>query len=200
MFFDEKKANQLAKEKDNGFFAQFGMRSWCARWFGIEDTNSDCIRYIVDTYLECIDDISFYEWINGSRKNTKPQILRRIDLENNFSDLLVYSNDLEEIANLFMYLYNQEFWVDRQADCIYATEYNLTFDRHKLNYINICADYERLCILHEKEILQWEDINDIVAYLYSNGYDIEKDYKFLDDDLYQTACNIEERLQQVFSL
>ena len=47
-----------AKEKDNGFFAKIGMQKTLADIWGV-DTNSECVEYTVDTFLECVDSMSF---------------------------------------------------------------------------------------------------------------------------------------------
>ena len=187
----------IAKEKDtDGKFAKLGMREYVATWFNI-NINAPAVLEIVDTYLECIDDIEFDTWIMGTHKDSRPIILTRTDLECHFADLLSYSNELETIINLFMYLYDQEFWIDEVNDCIYCTEYTLEA-RHRLNHVGIAMEYERLCTMHENELLAWGYIDDVVENLNEYGYDIGRDYKYKTKDLYETAENIEERLQQVF--
>lgn len=187
----------IAKKKDDGRFAKLGMRDYCSTWFGIKNVNAKSVNYIVDTYLECIDDIEFDTWIMGTHKDSRPIILTRTDLECHFADLLSYSNELEAIINLFMYLYDQEFWIDEANDCIYCTEYTLKA-RHRLSYVGIAMEYEKLCTMHENELLTWEYIDSVVEILNEYGYDIKKDYKFKTFDLYETASNIEERLQEIF--
>ena len=50
----------------------------------------------------------------------------------------------------------------------------------------------------DNELLAWGYIDDVVENLNEYGYDIGRDYKYKTKDLYETAENIEERLQQVF--
>ena len=191
----------IAKEKDNGIFAKYGMREYCSGWFGVGNSTAKSVNYIVDTYLECIDGIDFDTWIGGCCYPTRPMIFTRIDLESFFSDLLVVSKDLEVIVDLFMYLYNQEFWIDELNDCIYTCEYDdKIMSRHRLDFIGIAMEFERLCTKHELEMLEWKDIDSFIECMDMYGYDIKKDYDYLDDDIYTTANNIEERLEQIFRL
>ena len=191
----------IAKKKDDGRFAKLGMREYCSSYFGVKNPNAECVNYIVDTYLECIDNIEFDTWLDGTNYPTRPIIFTRVDLECFFSDLLVVSKDLEIIIDLLMYLYDQEFWIDKTNDCIYACEYNdKLISRQKLNFIGIAMEFERLCTKHELEQLTKQDIDDVVEILNEYGYDIEKDYKYHASDIYDTAYNIEERLQQIFGL
>ena len=44
------------------------------------------------------------------------------------------------------------------------------------------------------------DIDSLIDCLIEYGYDIEKDYDIRTNDVYETASNIEERLQEVFLL
>lgn len=45
---------EIAKEKDNGFFAKIGMQKTLADIWRV-DINSECVEYTVDTFLECVD-------------------------------------------------------------------------------------------------------------------------------------------------
>ena len=188
---------EIAKTKDNGTMAKIGMKFYCSKFFGINNIYAESVNYIVDTYLECIDNISFIDWING-RYERRPVILKEKDLKFLFKDLMDCSQNLEMITDLFMYLYNQEFWVDYNNECIYCTEYTLKDNRTKLNFTGIAMEFERLCVLHEKELLEWSDIDSMVYCLSAYGYDIAKDYDYRTNDLYETAENIEERLNQIF--
>lgn len=191
---------EIAKQKDDGSFAKMGMRQYCADWFNVPYM-SECTEYIVDTYLECIDEDDFDTWIKGlSTKHNRPFIIKREELEHSYKDLLQVSDDLNIIVDLFMYLYDKEFFVDELTDCIYSTDYTHDYNRKKLNFIGIAMEYERLCTLHSKEMLSWYDIDSLVDCLIEYGYDIEKDYDIRTNDVYETALNIEERLQEVFLL
>lgn len=192
---------EIAKQKDDGSFAKMGMRQYCADWFNVPYM-SKCTEYIVDTYLECIDEDDFDTWIKGlSAKHNRPFIIKREELEHSYKDLLQVSDDLNIIVDLFMYLYDKEFFVDELTDCIYSTDYRHDYNRKRLNFIGIAMEYERLCTLHQHTILDWKDIDTMVNVLNDYGYDIEADYKYrVKDDIYETAQNIEERLSQIFGL
>ena len=188
-----------AKEKDKeGKYARIGMEAICALWFNIEKRNSACVKAIVDDYLENVN-MDFFMWIRcGSPKRT-PIILKRNYLESNYSDLLMVSNDLHVIADLFLHLYGIEFFVDYDCDCIYSTEFK-HFNRRKLNYVGIMMEVERLITLHERKVLTWEDIDESVELLKKYGYDIDQDDSYRTEDLYETATNIEERLDLIFKI
>ena len=59
-------------------------------------------------------------------------------------------------------------------------------------------EVERLITLHERKVLTWEDIDESVELLKKYGYDINQDDSYRTDELYETASNIEERLDQIF--
>ena len=61
-------------------------------------------------------------------------------------------------------------------------------------------EFERLCTKHNLELLTWHDIDVMVEILSEYGYDIEKDYKYRTNDVFETASNIEERLETIFPL
>ncbi|WP_461463656.1 hypothetical protein [Methanobrevibacter sp.] len=189
---------EIAKEKDNGTMAKTGMRWVVAQWFNI-DMNAVVVTEIVDTYLECINNISIGKWLYGLYSHGRPMIFTCDDLKSSFSDLLMVSDDLDMIADLFMYLYEQEFYVCHDSKCIFSTNFK-DFKRKPLDFIGIVKEYERLCTLHSVEMLTWNDIDSLVECLNKYGYDIEKNYKIRTDDVYETAIRIEERLQQVFLL
>ena len=105
----------------------------------------------------------------------------------------------EYITDLFMYLYDEEFYIDTITDCIYSTNFKDT-DRIKLNFTGIAMEYERLCVLCENKILSSDKLDTIIECITLYGYDIERDYKYQSDDIYETASNIIERLNQVFGL
>lgn len=55
--------NRIAKQKDeNGKFAKIGMQKTLADKWQV-DTHSECVEYTVDTFLECVDTMSFEEYI-----------------------------------------------------------------------------------------------------------------------------------------
>lgn len=192
--------NKIAKEKDNGKYAVLGMMSQCASYFNV-DIHSECVKYIVETYLECIDTCDFFEWIRGANPEEQVIVMDKEYLKENFNDLLSYSEDLEVLSDLFMYLYQQEVWIDRTEQVLYSTVFNMSIEnRNKFNYIGIAMEYERLATLREYGINNWSDINNFVESVFFYGYDIEEDYEYSTDNLDETTDNIIERMQQIFSL
>lgn len=192
--------NKMAKEKDSGKYAVLGMMSQCASYFNV-DIHSECVKYIVETYLECIDTFDFFEWIRGANPQEQVIVMDKKYLKENFNDLLSYSEDLEVLSDLFMYLYQQEVWIDRTEQVLYSTVFNMSFkNRNKFNFVGIAMEYERLATLTEKEIVNWDDINDFVESVFFYGYDIEEDYKYRTNDIDETAHNIIERMQEIFAL
>ena len=192
--------NKMAKEKDNGKYAVLGMMSQCASYFNV-DIHSECVKYIVETYLECIDTFDFFEWIRGANPQEQVIVMDKEFLKENFNDLLSYSEDLEVLSDLFMYLYHQEVWIDRTEQVLYSTVFNMSFkNRNKFNFVGIAMEYERLATLTEKEIVNWDDINDFVESVFFYGYDIEEDYEYRTNDIDETAHNIIERMQEIFAL
>lgn len=186
-----------AKEKDKeGKYARIGMEAMCSLWFNIEETNSQCVKAIIDDYLETVNmDLSM--WLRQGNGEREPVIFKRDYLESNCSDLLIVSDDLQVIADLFLHLYGIKFFVDYECDCIYSTEYK-SFNRRILNYVGIMMEVERLITLQERKVLTWEDIDESVELLEKYGYDINQDGSYRTDDLYETASNIEERLDNIF--
>ena len=58
-----------AKEKDDGTYALLGMMYQCASYLDI-DITSECVLYIVDTYLENINYCTFFEWLRSKEVDT----------------------------------------------------------------------------------------------------------------------------------
>jgi len=191
---------KLAKQKDSGRYALLGMMHECASYFNVS-IESECVLYIVETFLECIDNCSFEEWIRGFNPDEKVVVMDRDYLKENFNDLLSFSDDLDTLRDLFMYLYDQDVWVDYSIDVLYSTVFNLSLkNRIRLNYIGIAMEYERLNTIHSKNGAEWKDIDSFVECLNQYGYDIESDYDYRTEDINTTIQNINERMQQVFFL
>ena len=112
------------------------------------------------------------------------------------------SDDLETIADLFIYLYDEEVYVDKTSDCIYSTNFkDCGGNRTELNFMGISMMFERLYLLYEIQILNWEDIDYIVESLFRYGYDIKADYEEYDtENVYETGGNIQKRLSKIFGL
>lgn len=63
---DEKRK---AKEKDDGTYALLGMMYQCASYLNM-DITSECVLYIVDTYLDNINYCTFFEWLRSKEVDT----------------------------------------------------------------------------------------------------------------------------------
>lgn len=191
---------EIAKQKDDGKYAKLGMMYDCASYFNVEIT-SECVLYIVETFLECIDTFNFFDWIRGADPYEKVIVMDKNFLKENFSDLLSFSEDLDTLSDLFMYLYNQDVWVDHYEKVLYSTVFDLSLkNRTRFNYVGIVAELERLCTLNEKKIIKWEDIDRFVENTKKYGYDIESDYDYKGDDVQSTVDIITDRMEQVFGL
>lgn len=191
---------KIAKEKDDGHYAMLGMMYDCASYFNV-DITSECVLYIVETYLECIDTFDFKEWIRGANAEEKVVVMDREYLKENFNDLLSYSDDLEILSDLFMYLYDQDVWIDRNEDVLYSTVFNLSLkNRTKFNYIGIAMEFEKLRTLDQRNLVEWSDIDSFIECLFYYGYNMDSDYDYRRDDIDKTIDNIFERMQQIFAL
>ena len=193
---------EVANKKDDGTFAIYGMKKYLSECSNIYPyMNAECINYIIKTFLECIDSVDFHTWLKKGNDDGRPIIITKEMLQKDFKDLLVVSEDLETISDLFMYLYDVDMWIDKGMNCLYTTMFNIDYNnRKKLNYIGIAMEYERLSTLRNKEIVDWKDIDSFVECINSYGYDIDNDYKYRTDDVDETADNIIERMQEVFLL
>lgn len=188
----------IAKEKDvDGTYAKMGMRWLIAHHFKI-DFNSEAVIYILETFLECISSQDLLRWLRTPNEES-PMVLTRETLEKDYSDLLEPSTDLESVQDLFCYLYDQEFWIDKAEDCLYSTTYRYE-DRVKLNYIGIAMEYERLCTLYEHNIVTWKDVDSMLEVIQHYGLDIEARYDVrVENNVEQTTSNIIDRLNYIFS-
>lgn len=191
---------EVAKEKDDGTFAIYGMKRYLSECSNIYPyVNAECINYIIETFLECIDDIDFLTWLKKGNGNGRPIIITREMLQKDFKDLLEVSEDLESICDLFMYLYDIEMWLDEEIDCLYTTMFNINYtNRTKLNFIGIAMEYERLATVREHQVVNWDDIDSFVECVAEYGYDMDNDYKYRAKDVDETADNILERIGQIF--
>lgn len=190
--------HELAKEKDkNGFYAMKGMRDFCSKWFDVEK-RSTAVFDIINYYLEN-ERLDLFMWFRGGFSPHTPMILKRDNLEKSYSDLLVVSNDLNKIIDLFKYLYDMEFHLDERFDYLYSTEFTYK-ERKKLNFPAIAKEYGRLITLMEFELLKWEDIDGIIERYYDYGFDIERISQIKTDDLYESGENIISISNKVFDL
>lgn len=189
---------KIAKRKDDGTYSFIGMMYNCASYFNI-NIHSECVQYIVNTFLENNYPCTFEEWIRGLCPSNKVFVIDKELLKEFYSDLLSYSDDLKTLQDLFMYLYDQEMRIDKKEKVLYTTTFNMSLKkRTKLNYIGIAREYERLCTLQHINHINWIDIDNCVECIASYGYNIDENYKYRANDINETANNIKGRLEQIF--
>ena len=183
--------NKIAKEKDtDGFYAKIGMRIILANLWGVE-MYSECVRYTVDTYLECVDTISFGEYTRTIKTYEGDDI----------KDLSNFGN-LNNIANALMDIYDIEIFVDTENNLLYTTEREQTDkmnNRKKLNYIGIAMESERLSVLCEEERVQENDIEIFIEILEQYGFNIEEAYDYKKSTVQDTAIAIIETINEIFN-
>ena len=192
--------NKIAHEKDDGKLVIYGMQKYLSECSGIPYF-SESITYIIETFLECIDSVDFHTWLKKGNNDGRPIIITQEMLQNDFKDLLMVSEDLDIIRDLFMYLYDIEMWIDRDLNCLYTTMFHINYhNRKKLNFIGIAMEFERLSVLKEQNIITWSDINSFIECITQYGYDMERDYKYRTNDIDETADIIIERMKRIFLL
>lgn len=184
--------NEIAKQKDkSGKFAKIGMQKTLADKWQV-DTHSEYVEYTVDTFLECVDTMSFEEYIKTIE----------IYEEENIKDLSNFGS-LSNIVDGLMYIYGIEIFVDTGNNLLYTTEKEYTDkmnNRRKLNYIGIAMELERLCILCEEERVTENDVEVFIEILAEYGFDIEETYDCKEKTVQDTAITIIDRMNQIFSL
>mgnify|MGYP003539406979 FL=1 len=182
---------EIAKEKDNGFFAKIGMQKTLADIWGV-DTNSECVEYTVDTFLECVDSMDFMSYIKTV------QVYRKED----FIDLAEFGS-LDNITDALMNIYGIEVFYDITSNLVYTTEKEYTDkmnNRKKLNYIGILIETEKLAVLYENNIVTQKDIDIYLEILDNYGFDIEETYDCRELTVRDTADTILDRMNQIFEL
>ena len=174
---------------EKNIFLKHGMIKYTQKH---TDATYDVAEYIVNTFNECIDDMSFREFIKD-----KVLVLNRDVLQKDFDDLMMTTstNDLSFVAELMAMLDIGEFY-EWKNECIFTTllkkgDKEKIKNRQKINYIGICMEYERLATLIEFEIVQNKDVENCKEIILQYGVDIQKCIN---------AHDIIDRLNQLFGL
>lgn len=174
-------------------FKEYGQIAYTKKHTNADDETA---KYIVDTYNECIDNMSFENYIKD-----KVMVLNKEDLEKDFDDLLMTTPiyNLAFVAELMAMLNIGEFY-EMNNECIFTTLLNKgdkekIRNRKKINYIGICMEYERLATLVEHEIDTHKDVVDCVAILDEYGFQV-----FNGEWKGCTADDVLDRVNQVFGL
>lgn len=182
---------QRAKELDkNGKYAYKGMLRVIENRFGIHYPN-EATTYVLETFLECIENQTFSEFLQKCRIWTKK------DLEKIIPEIWAECISTEGACEYLGYFYNLEFFI--WEDGIFSTEVPVDFEdnRTEINFVGTKMECERLkCMLDYKEKhgieVTKEDLNNVAEIIAHYGYDIRDDYDF------ETGYDMLERYQQVF--
>lgn len=160
-----------AKQKDDGKMALLGMKLYLAMRFGV-DINSEAVDYIVSTFLECMDGITFQQYMMGENRNEetiqKPLIISFESMRNSYFVKMMkfYDNDGDKVLDIVKDIFNTEFFTDDYQECIYCTEIGTSFlcdSDIDMNEVKRCWD-----ILTGLGALKIEDIHYIKETLEKN--------------------------------
>lgn len=183
---------EIAKKRDkDGKYAYMGMRMTTSMIFNI-DATSEATKYIVDTYLECIDNMQLEDYLMNC------EVFNSHNLED-----LSFFGGLENIADVVPKIYGAEVFVDSESGVLYTTEKESTEimeSRKKLNHIGIIQEAERLATLYEHSILSINDAEVSLEIFAEYGLDIEKTYDIEAETTQETVSNILDRINEIFSL
>lgn len=184
---------EIAKEKDNhGRYAYLGMCAEVGMYLEINEL-SEAIQYIVDTYLECIDDETLIEYVESSCN-----VYRDEDLED-----LKFFGGLGKISEAIKDIYGVETFIDEESGILYTTEKESTEimnNRRRLNYIGIIQEAERLATLYENGIVKMSDAEVSLEIFEQYGFDMEEIYDIREDVTGKTVVNILDKLNEIFCL
>lgn len=180
-----------AKNKDKtGKYAYLGMKEATSSILNL-DVLSEATKYIVDTYLECIDNLEFEDYLMNCE----------VYNSHNLEDLKFFGN-LENIASAISKIYGAEAFVDAESGILYTTTKEATKileNRRKINYIGIVQEAERLATLYEHGIDTMKDAEVSLEIFAEYGFDIKEIYN-IDNITENTVVNILDILNDVFSL
>lgn len=180
-----------AKELDtNGKYAYKGMLRVVENHFNIHYQN-EATTYILDTFLECIDEQTFSQFLQQCRIWTKE------DLKKVIPEIWNECITEEGACEYLMYFYDLEFYT--WEDGIFSTEVPTDFEKNrtKINFIGVKMECERLmCMMDYEEKhnipITADDLDKTATIVAEYGYDIRGDYDFKD------ANDMLERYNQVF--
>lgn len=186
---------KIAKQKDDGRMALLGMKLYLAMRFNV-DISSKAVDYIVGTFLECIDEINFQEYMMGKNKTEKtiqkPLIIKNENLKKEFKGLMnYYDSDIEEVVDIVARVYDVEFFIDEKSNCIYCTEYSTDYlNKTDINMVEVRRVYN---ILTGMGVLKRNDLKYIEDELNKNDV-----YLGIDIDEIGARNSYIDRLEQIF--
>lgn len=157
--------NKLAKEYDkNGEWAIRGMDSFIAQYFnikpyscsGCEINSVQAIEYITETYLECIDSVSFEEWITKGNDDGQVLILDEYHFKEKYSEIFEINQSLQGAIDDIAILYDCEWWSfgmgEYEPTYLVTTTYKPNYN--KLNIIEVHKAMSVFCTLFDN----WDEV------------------------------------------
>ena len=111
--FTDEQAIKMLKEEELGALALNGMELSLASVNNLPHCCSvgvdQAIAYLRDTYLECIESIGFFEWINKGNEDGKPMIVSKSHFKTMFKEISDMNMSLQGMIDDIAMLYNQEW-------------------------------------------------------------------------------------------
>lgn len=152
----------LAKKYDkNGKFAFWGMCDYLKECYDVnflDDNENDAIEYIVETYLEYIDSVSFRDWIIKGNKNGRPLVLTEYKFKKMYSEIFQNNSTLESAIDDIASIYDCEWWIfnryEESSPCLATTYFK---DYKPIDNKAIMYTMIEYGILVEKDIATKED-------------------------------------------
>lgn len=180
-------------------FIKRGMQQYVeSKWSIMKDYASltEASEYIVDTYFECIDSISFEEWVEKGNEDGKPMIVDEYSFKRFFKkvfDTPLSKSKKVHLINELYYNGNLSWeYLECGTNYFYTTQFKDEFldNVDNFNYIGCLMEAERLLTLIDvfEEITNKDLYSSIeVINNYLNDYFNVSDYssdnpmKFLED-------------------
>lgn len=165
-----------------------GMCQFVESYCGIhKDTAhlTEASIYIVDTYFECIDDISFEQWIKQGNDNGMPYIFDEYTFKYEFESVFNTDLSLSKKVHIINELYfnGNLYWeyLDVGTNYFYTTQYKeeLLHGVDNFNHVGCLMEAERL--LTKMQIIDNLSDNDVQSSVevinhYLNDYFTPSDY------------------------
>lgn len=173
--------NKDAKEYDKtGEWAIQGMDSYIASYFGIrysDDNGMDAVQYITETYLECIESVSFKKWIHTGNEDGKVMILKENEFKYKYSEIFQISESLQDAIENIEMLYGCEWWMfaNYEFETVYlaTTYYKDTYNKLNITEVDkIMASFSTLldlgAVTQERRDIFIEKINKATNNFFDN--------------------------------
>ena len=140
--FTDEQAIKMLKEEELGALALNGMELSLASVNNLPHCCSvgvdQAIAYLRDTYLECIESIGFFEWINKGNEDGKPMIVSKSHFKTMFKEISDMNMSLQGMIDDIAMLYNQEWWIfGYESYDIYLATTTYREDYTKINLLEV---------------------------------------------------------------